>query len=296
MEDPGRSKNIASKGNIMRVLVAIAIGFCLSVHCPTLNAQNSSVYEMPVFRSIDPNVKAPSTEGLGTLRLLADEDFPPFSFRDGSGNMTGLTVELALALCSELGISCEVVAMPWNELRPALESGKGNAIISGLRMNAKTVEGLDTTRPFYRALGRFASRQKAGITEINSSTMTGKKVGIVEGSAHAAWLERYFPKTGIVKFADGPAAREALRTGQVELVFGDALELIYWSKGKDSQNCCELVPGAFVDADYFSHAMSYVLRRGDTPLRVLLDYGLDRMQSNGRFAEIFRRYVPLNPW
>jgi polar amino acid transport system substrate-binding protein len=145
-------------------------------------------------------------------------------------------------------------------------------------------------------MGRFATRPQSGIGEISPALLAGKKVGVTAGSGHAAWIVQYFKKADVISFGTGAQARDALKKGQVELVFGDALELIYWIKGEDSQGCCILVPGAYIDATYFSNPMFYVVRRGDTPLRRVLDYGLDRMQTSGRFGEIFRRYVPLNPW
>lgn len=238
----------------------------------------------------------PSKDGIGTVKLLTDEDYPPFSFRDASGTMTGLTVELALGACAELALACEIVPVPWGELKPALEAGRGNAIISGLRMTPESAEGVDATRPYFRSLGRFAIQAKTEITDITPGAIAGKKVAVVKGSGHAAWMARHFPKSEIVQFNRGAEARTALKSGQAELLFGDALELIYWINGEDAAKCCKLLPGAYVDARYFSHPMIYLVRRGDTPLKRLLDFGLDRMQTNGKFTEIFKRYVPLNPW
>jgi polar amino acid transport system substrate-binding protein len=297
MEDPNRHKPNAANNSMMRILALIAIGFftVTSKMAPAV-AEDAARYDVPLFRQVDPVKKPPSTEGLKTLRLLTDEDFPPFSFRDANGTMTGLNVELALGACSELAISCEIVALPWSGLKPALESRQGSAIISGIRMTDKSAEGLDTTRPFFRALGRFATRAQSDITEIGPTTINGKKIGVVSGSGHAAWVAQHFTKSETVAYGTTAQVREALKAGQVDLVFGDALELVYWVAGEDSQRCCKLVPGAFVDTAFFSNPMFYVVRRGDTPLRQALDYGLDRMQTTGRFAEIFRRYVPLNPW
>ena len=77
---------------------------------------------------------------------------------------------------------------------------------------------------------------------------------------------------------------------------GDALGLVYWTEGDASQNCCRLVPGAFVDEDYFSRSLVFFVRRGDTGLKKALDYGLDRLQESGDWDKIFRAYVPASPW
>jgi polar amino acid transport system substrate-binding protein len=298
MEDPNRHSSNAANGSIMRIRGLIAIGIIAIALIANSNAKAEATasYDVPLFRQVEQLKKPPSIDGLGTIKLLTDEDFPPFSFRKVDGSMTGLDVELAQSLCAEVGVTCEVVPMPWSGLLKALESGQGSAIISGLRMNEKAAEELDTTRPFFRALGRFATRPDTQITEITPGLLAGKKIGVVAGTGHAAWMTQYFKTAEITPFGSGVEARAALKDKKVDLVFGDALELIYWIKGEDSSGCCSLVPGAYVDPDYFSNPLFYVVRRGDTPLRRVLDYGLDRMQATGRFADIFRRYVPLNPW
>lgn len=279
----------------MRVLGLIAIGIFAASTVP-VSAQEPAGYDVPLFRHVEDLKKAPTAEGLGTIRLLTDEDFPPYSYRDAAGGMTGLNVELALGVCSELALACEVVAKPWTDLRPALDSGEGSVIISGMRLTEKTSDGLDTTRAFFRALGRFAVKDGSDIAEATPAALTARKIATVAGSAHAAWIKRYYPESETVTFNSAAEARTALKDGKVDLVFGDAVDLIFWIKGEDSAKCCKLLPGAYVDNAYFSNAMFYVVRRGDTPLRKLLDYGLDRMQTSGRFAEIFRRYLPMSPW
>jgi polar amino acid transport system substrate-binding protein len=281
---------------MMRAPAKIAIGFFALSQVIAVRAEDTAPYDVPLYRHVEELKKPPPAEGLSTIRLLTDEDFPPYSYRDANGGVTGLNVELALGVCSELALACEIVAKPWAQLRPALDSGEGNAIISGMRLTAESAEGLDTTRAFFRAAGRFAVRHDSEIGEVTPNQLAGRKIGAVEGSGHAAWLKRYFPKSEIVTFAATAEARAGLKNGKTDLLFADGVDLVFWLNGEDSAKCCKLVPGAFVDSNYFSNAMFYVVRRGDTPLRRLLDHGLDRMQTSGRFAEIFRRYVPASPW
>jgi ABC-type amino acid transport substrate-binding protein len=42
--------------------------------------------------------------------------------------------------------------------------------------------------------------------------------------------------------------------------------------------------------------MAIAVKRGNTELKDVLDYGLDRLQTSGKFAAIFREYFPLSPF
>ena len=42
-------------------------------------------------------------------------------------------------------------------------------------------------------------------------------------------------------------AREALKKGEVDLLFGDGISLAFWLNGTDSQNCCLFRGGPFTE-------------------------------------------------
>jgi len=52
------------------------------------------------------------------LRVATEGDYPPFSFFDNQGRLTGFDIDIAHALCRRLGKPCEIVAIPWRELLP----------------------------------------------------------------------------------------------------------------------------------------------------------------------------------
>ena len=60
-------------------------------------------YAVPRFRHVDLDTKPPKHDR-ERLALIADADLPPFSYSDASGNPKGLAVDLALALCTKLGL------------------------------------------------------------------------------------------------------------------------------------------------------------------------------------------------
>jgi len=280
-----------------RTIRSLAIGIlAIGTAGIPANGQERSSYAVPLFRHIDPDARPPDVKPIGPVRLLADHAFPPFSFRTATGELAGLSVDLVKSTCVEMRLTCEIKGLPHSELAPSLARGEGEAIISGLRLTPDTFNQMDATAPYFRAIGRFAVKASAPPGPPDAKSLQDKKIGAVAGSGHAAWIKRYFPQAQLVEYASLAEAVEALRTGQIELVFGDALQLIYWIKGEASRGCCKLADGAFVDANYFSRPLSILVKRGNAPLRRAFDYGLDRMQKSGAFAAIFRNYIPLSPW
>jgi polar amino acid transport system substrate-binding protein len=259
-------------------------------------AQKPEPWPVPQFRYADITAAAPRLVGPSPIRLLADEDFPPFSFRREDGVLAGLSVDLARAVCAELRSTCEIVPRPWGELVAALEAGQGDAIISGVRVTPRLLESVEATRPYYWALARIAMRAGETSRLPNIGALKDIRVGAIKGSAHAAYLAQHFPDAAIKLFVNGQDAQEGLRTGEVDALFADAIRLIFWTRGKSSRSCCVLTAGAYFDPATFSHGLSFVVRRGRGDLRAAFDYALDRAQTRGTFAEIMQRYVPESPW
>jgi polar amino acid transport system substrate-binding protein len=253
-------------------------------------------FAVPYFRHIDPDAKAPNIDRDRHLTFIADGDFPPFSYADAGGAPKGIAVDLALSLCGKLGLQCTVKLREWGDLAPALESGEGSAVISGLKLDDRTLASFDATRPLFRSLARFAVRKDSAISEPSMRQLAGKLIGVVRGSAHEAWLTHYFPGVRTARQESLSVAEQALRQAKVDALFGDGLSLVYWNEGEASQHCCKLLPGAFVDQDYFSRSFVFFVNRGDTALKNMLDYGLDEIQESGEWDKIFRAYVPASLW
>jgi polar amino acid transport system substrate-binding protein len=257
---------------------------------------SQETYPVPQFRHVDPAVKAPDLTGVGEVRLLADADFPPFSYDAGQGKVAGIAVDLALAACTELRLRCRIVPKPWAELLPALGRDDGDVVIAGPRLNEALLESADPTRPFYRAIGHFIAKRGDDLTATDPVTLSGKRIGVRKETSHAAWLAEFYTGSEITLFDSDKAARDAMLAGQIDLLFGDALSLIYWVKGQASRDCCKLIGAGYSDPASISPPMVFLVRRDKPVLRQAFDYGLDRMQSTGVFAAVFRRYVPLSPW
>ena len=58
------------------------------------------------------------------LRIATTGGYPPFNHVDDAGVVAGFDVDMARALCAELGAECEIVLEEWERLIPELRSGR----------------------------------------------------------------------------------------------------------------------------------------------------------------------------
>lgn len=245
---------------------------------------------VPQFRHVDAGAMAPADAVSGEIKLLTDEDFAPFSFKNADGSVTGLAVDMAQASCTELRLKCVVVAKPFSELLPALNRNEGDTIISGLRTTKEVMQQATMTRPYFYSRGQFIARIGSPFDAPDIRTLAGRRLGFVKGTSHQAFLEKYFDRAALTPFDSEAALFENLRTGSLDVAFADSLHAQFWLKGTNSRGCCATLGTGFIDRETFSRGLTFVMRRDRDTLRENFDYALDRLQINGTAAKIFAHY------
>ena len=251
---------------------------------------------IPRFRAIDADAPHASKLPLPTVRLLAEPDFAPWSFTLEDGTLAGISVDLAKAACAEAGLTCEIVPTPFTGLLPGLQKGDGDMIATGLRLNSDLMANTALTRPYFRAMGRFMMRRGTQIAAADPRTLAGRRIGVVKGTAHEAFLKLHYPKSQLVPEERETVMYEALRTGALDVAFGDALRMSFWMNSDGARKCCVGLGGAVVDAETFSRPLVYVVRQDKAAVRDRLDEALDVLEENGSTASIFARYLPAPIW
>lgn len=254
-----------------------------------------AAYQPPLFRTAEEQVRPKLPEDL-SVRLIADEDFAPYSFRSRTGSPAGISVEIAIAACEQARLACTVEVKPFAEILPALRRGEADVAVTGPRLDATTLEAARMTRPYFRIMGRFAVGTASTLDSASVSKLSGHRLGVVKDTVHARWLAAYYGKSRISTYDDLAKAGAALKAGEVDAIFGDNLQVIYWVAGEAAANCCRLLGGAYSDFDFFSRNLAFLVRADRPELAQALDYGLDKAQATGATAKILRTYVPLDPW
>lgn len=249
----------------------------------------------PKFRHIDSGAVAPLDTISGPIKLLTDEDFAPFSYKNAEGKIVGLSVEMAFQACAEAHLECEVKAIPFSDLVPSLIRGDGDAVISGIRLTPKMLEKTILTRPYYFSTSRFITRIGMPFESPDIRTMAGRRIGFVSGTSHQAFLEHYYDRSALTPFPTESEMFESLRTGMLDAAFTDSVHAEFWLKGTASRQCCTSLGQRFIDRPTFTRGLSFLIRQDHETLREYFDFGLDRVSENGETEKIIARYLPALP-
>ncbi|HWB46270.1 MAG TPA: transporter substrate-binding domain-containing protein [Hyphomicrobiaceae bacterium] len=269
-----------------RRLTAWILGLaCLLGGVDAARAQALPYHADPSARDLVPNLTA-----VPSIRFLTTADFPPFNYRDATGELVGFNVDVARALCADLEITCTIQAWPWDQASSALADGQGDALIAGLAMTPENGKRFDFSSIYLMLPGRFVAKD-TGIAGFSPTQLAGKAVAVRKGSSHETFVTRYVPDAKPVEFDTEFLALEAVRDGKADAYFGDAMRASFWLN--DNPDCCGFAGPPYFRPDLFGDGLSVALPAGHDAVRQAIDYGLIRLKRSGVLDELYLRWFPI---
>ena len=238
----------------------------------------------------------PNLKGLRRLKFLTTTDFPPFSYVDEDKRLVGFHIDLARAICQELELIevCQIQALPFGELQQALASRRGEAVLAGVAVSASSRLVYDFSRPYFRMPARFVARKDAGLEEPLVESLSGKMIGVVHNTSHAAFARQFFDDMQVRLFSNQDAMLNALRAKKIEAAFSDALALSFWLQRRNGSVCCSFAGKPYLNEQYFGRGLAIGLAKGSPDLREGIDFALRSISDKGIFAELYLRYFPIS--
>jgi polar amino acid transport system substrate-binding protein len=257
-------------------------------------AQPSDKGNLPLLFDARERLAMPDLSAVQRVRFLTTVDFPPFNFADQAGRLSGFHVDLAREICAELKIEakCQIQAMPFADLQPALLASTGDAVMAGVAVSADLRRQFDFSRPFLALPARFVRNLKTPVGGGTAASLSGLAVGVVGGTAHEAMLKAYFPQIKATAFDSDAAMLEAVRSGAVAAGFADGLRLSFWASSAAAQSCCALFDGPYLSEHFLGEGLTIMVRKNDVALAQAFDHALAALSRNGRLQEIYLRYFP----
>ena len=222
-----------------------------------------------------------------TLRIATTGGYPPFSYIDEAGEIAGFDVDIARALCTELGAECEVVQEEWERLIPELRAGSFDAIAASMSITEKRRDLVSFTDRYYSNVVRFVARKGSGF---DPAEPAGKTIGAARATIASDWLEAKLAGTATVKLYGGQQEMYGdLVAGSLHAMFGDGLGSYAWLQSPEGAGF------AFVGEGYrLDEGIGMAVRHEDASLLSRLNGALEAILTNGTYERINARYFPFS--
>ena len=185
--------------------LAVTVGLALALSANQAQAQNDR------FKKVLER---------GTLVVGVKADYKPWGFRDSSGAIVGMEIDMAQDVADALGVKLELIPVQSSNRMQFLQQGKIDLMIATMSDKANRRKVVGITDPNYYTSGTNVLAKKGAVSKWED--LRGKPVCGKQGAFYNKQVsQRYGAK--IVAFVGNAEAKQALRDGKcVAWVYDDS--------------------------------------------------------------------------
>ncbi|MDO4435338.1 MAG: transporter substrate-binding domain-containing protein [Cardiobacteriaceae bacterium] len=162
------------------------------------------------------------------ITIATEGTYPPFSYHDESGKLTGYDVEVARAVGEKLGIEIEFAETNWDSILAGLKAGRFDAVANQVFLNSdeRKASFVATTPYAYSGEALVVHQDNHEIKGLED--VKGKKAGQAITSSHADWAKNagaeILPNEGWVESV------LLIEQKRADLTFNDELAVLTYLK------------------------------------------------------------------
>jgi polar amino acid transport system substrate-binding protein/arginine/ornithine transport system substrate-binding protein len=227
------------------------------------------------------------------LNICVEGAYPPFSETAADGSIVGFDIDIANALCAEIGESCEMVKVDWDGIIPALLEKKCDAIVASMSITPERKEVIDFTAKYYQTPARFVAPVDAGFTD-SVEDMAEKVVGVQRGTIHQKYMETHYPDTELRLYGTQDEAVLDLAAGRIDAVMADSIALSDGFLERPEGQGFAFLGEPHIDPAIHGEGTGIGVRKEDTELRDELTAAIDAIRADGTYDEIAGKYFDFD--
>lgn len=218
----------------------------------------------------------------GVLNVGVEGTYPPYTYHDEAGNLTGFDVDVAKAIAGRLGVEVQFTESEWDSLLAGIDSGRLNTVINAVSITPERAEKYDFAGPYFYVAQQVVVQ--SGNEEIRSwEDLAGKRVATSITSTTADIFEEAGAEVVPVNTADEAAllvtSGRADFCGFNELVLNNYLE----NHPEADLEVAFAVPGV-VD----SYAVP--VRKGEERFLEAIEHAIEALREDGTLTQISEQY------
>ncbi|MCB0044415.1 MAG: amino acid ABC transporter substrate-binding protein [Caldilineaceae bacterium] len=225
-----------------------------------------------------------TVESRGVWRVGMDPSFPPFETLDAAGAPAGYDVDLARSMAEIWGVEAEIVAIGYDSLLDALQTGQVDSVISALPYDPRETKDFRFSAAYFDAGVMLATDETSVIRA--PEDLTGRTVAVEWGSS-GDMIARRLARDGI----DLTLAQYATPDEVIEgLVRDDGVDaaLIDHVTLRQAQGRGEPILAAGESLESAPYVIASPIRAPQMAARI--DAALEALKNDGSLAEIETRW------
>ena len=220
----------------------------------------------------------------GTIVFVSQTRYPPFEFVDKNGDHTGMCIELARWMATELGFKPEFTDTFFKQAQQDVLSGKAD-VLTSFFYSKKRDELFDFTQVVFDVPASiFVSAERPDIKDIQD--LNGKRIAMQAGDYAEEFLKSKNVEFDVVTTKNFAEATDLVISGKADALIGDE-QIVLYHIFKD--NLVEEIKK--VGDPLYVGRNCMATRGGDTLLAGILDKGIKAAVKGGIIDKINRKWI-----
>jgi polar amino acid transport system substrate-binding protein/cystine transport system substrate-binding protein len=209
--------------------------------------------------------------------------FRPITFSE-SGKLTGFDIEVGTLIADKLGMEAEFVEGQLSGLLPGLNSGKFDAVMSGLTMTEPRKQSITFSTP-YLADGAVAVVSKNNATVQDVSELDGLKVGAIGGSGTESDVKGIGGFSELKAYPGAPEGFSDVAAGRIDVFATGRIAAENFMKNSPTASELKIVGDV-----YGTKPAGVGLPKSDTEMKPKVDKIIAELKADGTLEKLNQKW------
>lgn len=226
----------------------------------------------------------------GAMQIASTLEYAPFAFIDESGRQIGVNIELAEAIAAKMGVTLDVVRMPFPSMIPGLAADRFHIAWETFTATEERLKQVDFVM-FLRA-GLVVSVTPDQLESFSGENpLCGKTIGVITGTMAdfqldkmgAECAEKGLPALEKKVFLEAKDVLQAGLSGRIDGKLDDATAAGYYEVTSGGKMV--VLPTVYEES-----LLGIAIPKGDSGTATMLEQGLNALIADGTYAQIMEKY------
>ncbi len=228
-------------------------------------------------------------EAKDTFKIATEGAYKPFNYVMPNGELRGFDVDIAKALCKQMGADCKLVTQDWDGMIPGLIAKKFDFIVASMSITEERKKAVNFTNPYYIEAGLFIAKKGANLV-FTKEGLKGKKIGVQRATTWANYLKGVYGDAVDIKYYDTVENHNLdLLSGRLDAALANGIYMSDWVNTPEAKGL-EIVGKPVTDAKYIGEGVGITVRKSDTELLKRLNAALAAIIADGTHKKLADKY------
>ncbi|EHI68574.1 ABC transporter substrate-binding protein/permease [Streptococcus ictaluri] len=220
-----------------------------------------------------------------TIDIVSDTAYAPFEYKDSDQVYKGIDVDIINEVAKRQGWDVNMSFPGFDAAVNAIQSGQADALMAGTTITEARQKVFNFSDPYYDTKIVIATKKANPIKKY--SQLKGKTVGVKNGTASQAFLDKYKSKYGysIKTFDTGDLMYNSLSTGSIAAVMDD--EPVIQFAINQNQDVAINMKGEAIGS------FGFAVKKGSGYDYLIDEFNeaLSQMKADGTYQEIMTKWL-----